>query len=89
MLNDVDRWDGQTVSAHYQQLHKRPGIQSRAVAAVFTTDTAMDTSLRDRLVGTRAPNNVESGGETAASTSFNIRDNKRNVEWLLKQVLHA
>ena len=37
---------------------------------------------------TRLPNNVESGGQTA-STSFNIRKNNRNVEWLLKQSLNA
>ena len=51
-------------------------------------DTVMDTSLGDRLVRTRISNNVERGGQTASS-SFNIRDNKRNVEWLLKQNLNA
>ena len=30
------------------------------------------------------PDNVERGGQTA-STSFNIRDNKRTVEQMLKQ----
>ena len=48
----------------------------------------MDTSLRDGLVRTRLTNNVERGWQTA-STSFNIRKNKRNVEWLLKQSLNA
>ena len=46
------------------------------------------SSLRDGLVRTRIPNNVERGW-TTASTSFNIRKNKRNVEWLLKQSLNA
>ena len=46
------------------------------------------SSLRDGLVRTRIPNNVQRGGQTA-STSFNIRKNKRNVEWLLKQSLNA
>ena len=45
----------------------------------LTVDTDTDTSLRDQLVRTRIPNNVERGGQTA-STSFNIRGNKRNVE---------
>ena len=71
---------------HSTKLHERPGIQSQAAAAVVT----MDTSLRDRLVRTLIPNNVERvrGGEErgpTASSSFNIRDNKRNVERLLKQ----
>ena len=48
----------------------------------------MDTTLRDRLVRTRIRNNVERGAQTP-STSFNIRENKRNVEWLLKQSLNA
>ena len=48
----------------------------------------MDTSLRDRLVRMRIPNNVERGGQMA-STSFNIRENKRNVEWLFKQSLNS
>ena len=39
----------------------------------------MDVSLRDRLVRTCIPNNVERGGKMA-STSFNIRDNTRNVQ---------
>ena len=39
---------------------------------------------------TRIPNSVErrwgeGGGGQTASTSFNIRDDKNNVEWLLKQ----
>ena len=51
-------------------------------------DTELDTSLRDRLVCRRIPNIVERGGQTA-STSFNIRDNKRNVKRLLKQSLNA
>ena len=41
---------------------------------------------------TRIPNNVErkgGGGGHAPSTSLNIRDNKRNIEWLLKQSLQA
>ena len=46
----------------------------------------MATSVGDRLVRTRIPNNVERGAQTA-SASFNIRDNKINVEWLLKQGL--
>ena len=85
---------------HQQQLHERPGIQSQAAAAVATMDTDMDTSLRDRLVRRRIPNNVERrwgggggwggwGGGQTASTSFNIRENKRNIEWLLKQSLNA
>ena len=37
---------------------------------------------------TRIPNNVERGGQTA-STSFNIRENKRNVEWLFERSLMA
>ena len=47
-----------------------------------------DTSLRDQSLRTRIPNNVERDGQTA-STSFNIRENKGNVEWLLKQSLNA
>ena len=35
------------------------------------------------------PKNVERGTQTPASTSFNIRENKRNIEWLLKQNLNA
>ena len=54
---------------------------------VVTMDTDMDTSLRDRFVRTRILN-VERGGQTA-STSFNIRDNKTNVEWLFKQSLNS
>ena len=39
-------------------------IQSQAAAAVVTMDTDMDTSLRDRLVRTHVPDNVErEGGE--------------------------
>ena len=45
--------------------------------------------LRNRLVRTRIPTNVERGGRETASTSFNIRDNKRNVEQMLKQSLNA
>ena len=45
--------------------------------------------LRNRLVRTRTPNNVEKGGRETASTSFNIRDNKRNVEQILKQSLNT
>ena len=41
------------------KIHKRPGIQAQAAAAVVTMDTNMDTSLRDRLVPTRIPINVE------------------------------
>ena len=37
---------------------------------------------------TRIRNNVERGEHTD-STSFNIRENGRNVEWLLKQSLNA
>lgn len=48
----------------------------------------MDTSLRDGLVRTHLTNNVQRGGQTA-STSFNIRKNKRNVDWLLKKNLNA
>ena len=70
------------------KLHERPCIQSQAVAEVVTMDTDMNTSLRDRLVRTRIPNDVEREGQTS-STSFNIRKNKRNVEWLLKQSLSA
>ena len=93
LLNDVDGWGGQTVLTHHQHLiqqsfHERAGIQSQAEAAVVTTDTDMDTSLRDRLVRTCIPNNVERGGQMD-STLFNIRDNKRNVEWLLKQGLNG
>ena len=36
----------------------------------------------------RIPNNDERDGKTA-STSFNIRENKGNVDWLLKQSLNA
>ena len=63
-------------------------IHFQAAAAIVAMDTDMDTSLRDRLVRKRIPNNVERGRQTA-STSFNIRENKRNVEWLLKQSLNA
>ena len=42
-------------------------------------DTGMHTSSRDRLVRTRVPNIVERGWQTVL-TSFNICDNKRNVE---------
>ena len=62
--------------------------QCQAADAVVTMDADMDTSLRDRLVRTLIPNNVERRGQTA-STSINSRDNKRNVEWLLKQSLKA
>ena len=48
----------------------------------------MDTSLTDRFVRTRIPNNAKTGGQMA-STSFNIRENKRNFEWLLKQSSNA
>ena len=48
----------------------------------------MDTSLRERLVRTRIPNAVEREGQMVSS-SFNIRENKRSVEWLLKQSLNA
>ena len=51
------------------KLHERPGIQSQAAAM----NTDMDTSLRDRLVRTRMPTNVERGA-----------NNKRNVQWLLR-----
>ena len=44
--------------------------------------------LRNCLVRTRILNNVENGGQTA-SNSFNIRDNNRNVEQMLKQSLNA
>ena len=86
LLNDFDCWGGQTLSMHHRHLiHERPCIQSQASVAVVTMDSDMDTSLRDRLVRTRIPNNVGRGGQTA-STSFNIRDdNERNVEWLLRQ----
>ena len=72
----------------FNKCDERPCVQSQAAAAVVTMDTDMDTSLRDRLVRTRIPNNVERGGQTA-STSFNIHDNKRNVEWLLMQSLNS
>ena len=48
----------------------------------------MITSLGDRLVRTRIPSDVDRGGQTA-SISFNVRDNKRNVEWSLKQRVNA
>ena len=82
MLNDVECNTSSTFDS--TKLHETPGIQSQAEAAVVTMDTDMDTSLRDRLVRRRIPKNVKRGGQMA-STSFNIRDNKRNVEWLLKQ----
>ena len=37
---------------------------------------------------TGIPNNVERGGQTALA-SFNIGDNKKNVEFLLKESLNA
>ena len=77
------------LNASSTKLHERPGIQSQAAAAAVTRDTDMVTSLRDRLVRTRIPNNVEVGGGQRASTLFNIHDNKRNVEWLLKKSLNA
>ena len=59
-------------------------FHSQAAAGVITIDKDMDASLRDRLVRSRILNNVVTGGQTA-STSFNIPDNKRNSQWLLKQ----
>ena len=58
--------------------------QSKAAAVVITMETDMATSLRDRLVRTLIPSNVERWGQTA-STTINIRENKRTVEWLLNQ----
>ena len=52
---------------------------------IVTMDTDMDTSLRDRLLSTLMPNKVERGGQTASWSLFNIRDNKGNVERLLKK----
>ena len=69
---------------------RRLTFQARfqAAAEVVILDTGIDTSFRDRLVRTRKSYKVERGGKTA-STSFKIRDNKRYVEWLLKQSLNA
>ena len=47
----------------------------------------MHTSLRERPKLTLILNNAERGEQTFHSAPFNIRDNKRNVEWLLKQSL--
>ena len=61
-------------------LYEKLGIQSSCHC------TGMDTSLRDRLVRMRTPKNAERGGQSrgqTASTSCNIRGNKRIVEWLL------
>ena len=70
--------------------------QSHAAAVDVTMDTDMDKSLRDRLVRMLIRNNVERGrggegrgGGQTVSTSFNIREKKRNVEWLLKQSLKS
>ena len=84
-LNDVGWANGFNTSSTFYSttIHKRPDIQSQAATAVVTVDTDMDTPLRDRLVRTRIANNFERMGQRA-SISFNIRDNKRSVEWLLK-----
>ena len=65
-------------------------FQAAAVVVTMDTDMDMDTLLRDRLVRTLVLNNFERGGGRVgqtASTSFNIRENKRNAEWLLMQSL--
>ena len=66
------------------KLHERSGIYP----AIVTTDTDMDTSLRDRLVRIRISNNVVRGWQSG----FNKRHSTfaiRNVEWLLKQSVNA
>ena len=60
------------------KLHERPGIQSQALGfsrASSNTDAIFSQE-------------VERGGKRQ-STSFNIRDNERNVEQMLKQSLNA
>ena len=75
----------QTVSTHHQNLTKQ---SSREALYIVTMDTDMDSSLRDRLVRTRISNTIEREGQMVSS-SFNIRENRRSVEWLLKQSLNA
>ena len=43
---------------HSTELHQRLAIQP----VVVTMDTDVDMSLRDQLVSSRIPNNVETGG---------------------------
>ena len=53
LLKDVDCWgawaNGVNTSSTFDstKLHERPGIQSKAAAAVITLDTDMDTSLAE------------------------------------------
>ena len=69
---------------------ERPGIQYQAAALVVHVFIDMDTSSRDQLLCTRIPNNsmLKDGGKRL-QPSFNIRENKRNVEWLLKRRLNV
>ena len=75
MLNDVEPWRGQTVST---------------LSTFDSTKIHKRPGIQSQALGfTRASSyNVERGGQTA-STSHNIRDNKRNVEQVLKQSLNA
>ena len=89
-MNDVERclllgWaNGFKASSTFDST--KPCTHFQAAVTVITMDTDMDTSLRDRLGRKRISNNVVRRGQTAL-TSFNIRETKRNVEWLLKRSL--
>ena len=52
-----------------------PLIQSHGAAAVVTMDTDMDTSVGDRLVRTRIPNDVERGGQTGSQHRCSKKSN--------------
>ena len=84
LLNDVARcWPlgwANDFNIWFNKARERLCIQPQAAAAVITTDTDIGTSLRDLLVRTRIPINVESGGQKWLQLrSFNIRENKSNV----------
>ena len=87
VLNDVDCWGGQTVSTHHQHLIQQssretlnsvPGC-SRGCYYGYGHGYVIERSL----VCTRIPRGQ------ATSTSFSICENKRTIEWLLKQSLNA
>ena len=85
LLKDIERWGWQTVSTDI----------NICCCRTTTLDVHFNCSrgLRNHLVRTRIPNNVGNGGRggggQTASTSFKIRDNKRNAEQMLKQSLNA
>ena len=96
MLNDVDSWGGQTVLTHHQYLIQQsstrdpvfnPRLQPRLLLWIRTV--TMDTDCYYGYGhGYAIARPIERWWQTA-SISFNIRDNKRNAELLLKQSLNA